>query len=98
MTAIAQQQKLAEMAHVPDMLRYRGRTADADVDALAMALARVAEYPHAPALAPSGLLTMQNVIRRERSALKVAAAFARVIIHTRAGAEQTLAVSREVGA
>ena len=33
------------------------------------------------------VLTMQNVIRRERSALKVAAAFAAVIVHTRAGAE-----------
>jgi glycosyltransferase involved in cell wall biosynthesis len=72
--------------HVPDMLRYRRRASDADVthwqwlwlESLSTRLLS-RDRPQ--------VLTMHNVIRRERSARRVADAFAAVIVHTRAGAE-----------
>jgi len=76
--------KLVE--HAPDMLRYRRRAADADIrhyqwlplerlDALLMPPAR------------PRVLTMHNVIRRERPGRRLAERMDAVIVHTREGAE-----------
>jgi glycosyltransferase involved in cell wall biosynthesis len=76
--------KLVE--HVPDMLRYRRRAAGADVrhyqwlplerlDALLMPPAR------------PRVLTMHNVIRRERPGRRLVDRMDAVIVHTRLGAE-----------
>ena len=76
--------KLVE--HAPDMLRYRRRAADADIrhyqwlplerlDALLMPPAR------------PRVLTMHNVIRRERPGRRLAERMDAVIVHTRQGAE-----------
>ncbi len=75
--------KLAE--HVPDMLRYRRRAAHADVrhyqwlpleplDALLLAPAR------------PRVLTVHNVLRRERSSRRLARAMDALVVHTHAGA------------
>ena len=83
-TALRRALKAAE--HVPDMLRYRGRAAEADVTHWQWLWLESLSTRMLPRGRPQ-VLTMHNVIRRERSAQKVAAAFAAVIVHTRAGAE-----------
>jgi glycosyltransferase involved in cell wall biosynthesis len=83
-TALRRALKAAE--HVPDMLRYRGRAAEADVTHWQWLWLESLSIRMLPRGGPQ-VLTMHNVIRRERSAQKVAAAFAAVIVHTRAGAE-----------
>jgi glycosyltransferase involved in cell wall biosynthesis len=83
-TALRRALKAAE--HVPDMLRYRGRAAEADVTHWQWLWLESLSMRMLPRGRPQ-VLTMHNVIRRERPAQKVAAAFAAVIVHTRAGAE-----------
>ena len=83
-TALRRALKAAE--HVPDMLRYRGRAAEADVTHWQWLWLESLSTRMLPRGRPQ-VLTMHNVIRRERLAQKVAAAFAAVIVHTRAGAE-----------
>ena len=76
--------KLAE--HVPDMLRYRRRAADADVRHFQwLPLERIDSHL-LPAARPR-VLTMHNVIRREAVDLRVAGRMDAVIVHTRQGAE-----------
>jgi glycosyltransferase involved in cell wall biosynthesis len=83
-TALRRALKAAE--HMPDMLRYRGRAEDADVTHWQWLWLESLSTRVLPRGRPQ-VLTMHNVMRRERSAQKVAAAFAAVIVHTRAGAE-----------
>jgi glycosyltransferase involved in cell wall biosynthesis len=83
-TALRRALKAAE--HMPDMLRYRGRAAEADVTHWQWLWLESLSTRMLPRERPQ-VLTMHNVIRRERSAQNVAAAFAAVIVHTRAGAE-----------
>jgi glycosyltransferase involved in cell wall biosynthesis len=90
-TALRRALKAAE--HMPDMLRYRGHAADADVTHWQWLWLESLSTRVLPRGRPQ-VLTMHNVIRRERSAQKVAAAFAAVIVHTRAGAELLGEVAR----
>ena len=83
-TALRRALKAAE--HVSDMLRYRGRAAQADVTHWQWLWLESLSTRVLPRGRPQ-VLTMHNVIRRERPAQKVAAAFAAVIVHTRTGAE-----------
>jgi glycosyltransferase involved in cell wall biosynthesis len=76
--------KLAE--HVPDMLRYRRRAADADVRHFQwLPLERIDSHL-LPAARPR-VLTMHNVIRHEAVDLRLASRMDAVIVHTRHGAE-----------
>jgi glycosyltransferase involved in cell wall biosynthesis len=72
--------------HVPDMLRYREHAGDADVTHWQWLWLESLSTRLLPRARPQ-VLTMHNVIRRERPARRVADAFAAVIVHTRAGAE-----------
>jgi glycosyltransferase involved in cell wall biosynthesis len=83
-TALRRALKAAE--HVPDMLRYRRHATDADVTHWQWLWLESLSTHMLPRGRPQ-VLTMHNVIRRERSAQRVAGAFAAVIVHTRAGAE-----------
>lgn len=76
--------KLAE--HVPDMLRYRRRAAEADVRHFQwLPIERIDSYL-LPAARPR-VLTMHNVVRREAVDLRLAQKMDAVIVHTHAGAE-----------
>jgi glycosyltransferase involved in cell wall biosynthesis len=76
--------KLVE--HVPDMLRYRRRAAAADVRHFQwLPLERLDSLLLPPAR--PRVLTMHNVIRRERPGRRLAERMDAVIVHTRHGAE-----------
>jgi glycosyltransferase involved in cell wall biosynthesis len=76
--------KLAE--HVPDMLRYRRRAADADVRHFQWLPIERIDAHLLPAARPR-VLTMHNVVRREAVDLRLARRMDAVIVHTRHGAE-----------
>jgi glycosyltransferase involved in cell wall biosynthesis len=74
------------LEHVPDMLRYRRRAAGADVRHYQwLPLERIDSHI-LPSARPR-VLTMHNVIRRERSGRRLAERMDAVIVHTRRGAE-----------
>jgi glycosyltransferase involved in cell wall biosynthesis len=72
--------------HVPDMLRYRRRAGDADLTHWQWLWLEPLSTRLLSRKRPQ-VLTMHNVIRRERPAGRLIDAFAAVIVHTRAGAE-----------
>ncbi len=76
--------KLAE--HVPDMLRYRRRGADADVRHFQWLPIERLDAHLLPSARPR-VLTMHNVIRREAVDRRLAERMDAVIVHTRHGAE-----------
>lgn len=79
--------KLAE--HVPDMLRLRRRAATADVRHFQWLPVEPLDLALLPPARPR-VLTMHNVLRRERERLtrRVAARMDAVVVHTRAGAAE----------
>jgi glycosyltransferase involved in cell wall biosynthesis len=88
--AARRRRALKLLEHVPDMLRYRRRAAGADVRHYQWLPLERLDALLLPAARPR-VLTIHNVIRRERPTLKVARRLAdrmdAVIVHTRHGAE-----------
>jgi glycosyltransferase involved in cell wall biosynthesis len=76
--------KLAE--HVPDTLRLRRSTSEADLLHWQWLWLEAVTLPLLPRGRPQ-VLTMHNVIRRERSARRLVERMDAVIVHTRSGAE-----------
>src|SRR5687768_10878640 len=76
--------KLAE--HVPDSLRLRRRAADADLQHWQWLWLEALSVPLLPSRPPR-VLTMHNVIRRERPVRRLADRMDALIVHTRQGAE-----------
>jgi glycosyltransferase involved in cell wall biosynthesis len=72
--------------HLPDMLRYRSHARTADVSHWQWLWLESLSTRLLPRNRPQ-VLTLHNVIRRERSASRLLDAFDAVIVHTRAGAE-----------
>jgi glycosyltransferase involved in cell wall biosynthesis len=76
--------KLAE--HVPDMLRYRRRARQADVRHYQWLPLEPLDALLLPPTRPR-VLTVHNVLRRERSSGRLARAMDALVVHTRAGAQ-----------
>lgn len=74
--------KLAE--HVPDMLRYRRRAADADVRHYQWLPLEALDAWLLPPARPR-VMTVHNVLRRERSSRRLADAMDALVVHTHAG-------------
>jgi glycosyltransferase involved in cell wall biosynthesis len=84
--AARQRRALKLVEHVPDMLRYRRRAASADVRHYQWLPLERLDSHLLPSARPR-VLTMHNVIRRERSGRRLADRMDAVIVHTRRGAE-----------
>jgi glycosyltransferase involved in cell wall biosynthesis len=76
--------KLAE--HVPDMLRYRRHATRADVRHYQWLPLEALDARLLPPARPR-VMTVHNVLRRERSSRRLAEAMDALVVHTRAGAE-----------
>jgi glycosyltransferase involved in cell wall biosynthesis len=72
--------------HVPDMLRYRRHASGADVSHWQWLWLEALSTRMLPRGRPQ-VLTLHNVLRRERPASRLLDAFDALIVHTRAGAE-----------
>jgi glycosyltransferase involved in cell wall biosynthesis len=84
--APARRRALKLLEHVPDMLRYRRRAAGADLRHYQWLPLERIDYRLLPPARPR-VLTMHNVIRRERADRRLAERMDAVIVHTREGAE-----------
>jgi glycosyltransferase involved in cell wall biosynthesis len=78
---------LKAVEHVPGMLRYRRHARDSDVSHWQWLWLESLSTRLLPRGRPQ-VLTLHNVIRRERSPGRLLDAFDAVIVHTRAGAER----------
>jgi glycosyltransferase involved in cell wall biosynthesis len=76
--------KLAE--HVPDMLRYRRHAAAADVRHYQWLPIEALDAWLLPPARPR-VMTVHNVVRRERSSRRLAQAMDALVVHTKAGAQ-----------